>query len=401
MKLLHVSDWHLGRTLYNEPRAPDHDKVLGEIIDIARQSRPHLIVHTGDLFESVRPGYEDMDRAVNALMSLSDVAPVVVLAGNHDSPALFRLFGKLLHGRSNIRLVDRARAPGEGGVLHFPGPRGHTIRLAVLPFVHAHRAVDAFDTPEVWMMAYADRIRAICDALWEGLQEDHNPTKDILLFAAHLHVEGAMFSSSERQIHVTESYATRAGHVPPVSYAAFGHIHRPQALPGTTRGRFAGSPIPLDFGEMSEKKGVVLVEVAPGKPADVEVIPLSGGRPLKRIEGTLESIASRAEEAKGALCLVTVLTEKPIVDLSNQLRDLLPGATLLQVLESCRANEVVAVVAPEEQAAEPGFDVLFQELLKETPTKMASAADVYDTFRILLRSVEGEQAVTFAEEVIS
>src|SRR5947209_16123777 len=107
MKILHVSDWHLGRTTYNASRAEDHEKVLGEIADIARHEKPDLIVHTGDLFESIRPAYEDMDRGIRALIDLARTAPVVVLCGNHDSPALFQLFSKLVGQASRVRFVDQ------------------------------------------------------------------------------------------------------------------------------------------------------------------------------------------------------------------------------------------------------------------------------------------------------
>src|SRR5438874_7469775 len=119
MRLLHVSDWHLGRQTYGVSRAADHDKVIGEIIELARTSRPHLIVHSGDLFDGLRPAYTELDRGVSALQELAAIAPVVAVAGNHDSPALFRLFDRLLGPDAPIRFVDRARRPEAGGVLGF------------------------------------------------------------------------------------------------------------------------------------------------------------------------------------------------------------------------------------------------------------------------------------------
>ena len=69
--------------------------------------------------------------------------------------------------------------------------------------------------------------------------------------------------------------------MPPVSYAAFGHIHKPQPLPGTVIGRYAGSIIPIDFGEEGEQKGAVVVEATPGRAARVEFVSLAAGRPLE------------------------------------------------------------------------------------------------------------------------
>ncbi|MGH9011146.1 MAG: metallophosphoesterase family protein, partial [Acidimicrobiia bacterium] len=78
MKLLHVSDWHLGRATYGEPRAEDHDAVLAEIVAIAAEQRPDVIVHTGDVFDVVRPAYTDLTRGVTVLQELGAIAPVVV-----------------------------------------------------------------------------------------------------------------------------------------------------------------------------------------------------------------------------------------------------------------------------------------------------------------------------------
>lgn len=398
MKLLHVSDWHLGRTTYNASRAEDHDKVLAEMIDLARHEKPDLIVHTGDLFESIRPAYEDMDRGIRALQGLANVASVVVLCGNHDSPALFRLFNELLGEDARIRFVDRARPADAGGVTVYPGPRGETIRLATLPFVHANRMVPAFEKPESWMVAYADRVKLIQDNLYEGMLETANHATDILLYAAHLHVSGAVFSGTERQIHVTDTYASRIEHVPKVSYAAFGHIHRPQRLPESEKGWYAGSPIQLDFGEIGEQKVVILVEAEPGRPPYVRPVPLSGGRPLKKLTGSLVDIAKQAPSVGKALCLVTVETESPVPDLSEKVRDLLPDAVVLQVTESCAARKVVALQREDAQAVEPSFEELFREYLGETGTKGATVDRVMSTFSSLLSAVEHEEKPGFAEE---
>ena len=397
MKLLHVSDWHLGRVTYNASRAEDHDKIIAEILDIARQGTPDLILHTGDLFESIRPAYEDMDRAVKALLALSEIAPVVVLCGNHDSPALFRLFSRLLGEDTRVRFIDKPRMVDDGGILSFPIEKGEIIRLATLPFVHANRMVQHFERPENWMAAYADRINLIQSHLYEGLKS-FGSAKDVLVFAAHLHVAGATFSNSERAIHVTEQYATRPEHVPLVSYAAFGHIHKPQRLPLSQNGWYAGSPIQLDFGEAGEQKQVLFVEAEPGRPPNIEPVALSGGRPLRKIEGTLEDIKRLGATLKNTMCLVTVETATPMANLSEMVRDLLPDSVVLQVEESCSAKKVVALRREDAEAVEPTFEELFREYLGEAGTKGAAVDRVLSTFSSLLAAVEHEEKPGFAEE---
>lgn len=395
MRLLHTADWHLGRTTYGEPRAADHDAVLDEIIALARAERPDLIVHSGDVFDAVRPAYPDLHRGVGALQELAAVAPVVVLCGNHDSPALFRLFDRLLGPRLPLRFVD----PDHTGVLTFRAGDG-TVRVGALPFVHANRAISAWEDPGGWHRRYADRLRDLLGGLGTALRDGADPDRDVLVLAAHLHTGGARFSGSERPVHVTDTYAVDGRDLPPVGYAAFGHIHRPQPVPGRVPGRYAGAILPMDFGEAGERKEVVLVDVVPGRPPEMVGVPLSGGRPLVRLEGTLEQLRAEAAGIKQALALVTVHTGDPVPDLSERVRDLLPDAVVLEVAERSASRRLTVVEGEDAGAAlpEPGVVETFRDYLREEGTRGAAADRVLAAFETLLAAVEQEEPAAFPEE---
>jgi exonuclease SbcD len=392
MRLLHVSDWHIGRQTYRCSRRPDHEATLAEVVELAREARPHLVLHTGDVFDGFRPGYTEMAFAVEALKELAALAPVVVIAGNHDSPALFRLFDRLQGVDPRIRFVDRVRPPADGGVLDLPGADGEIVRLAFLPFVHANRMVDRFEDASTWTATYSERIQRIEEELERGLAAGYDSSRHVLLFAAHLYVSGARFSGSERPLHVSDAYATRLRRLPNVSYAAFGHIHLPQPLPRRVTGRYAGSPIPLDFGEEGEQKEVVLVEAEPGAPAVVTPIALGGGRPLRTIVGTLDEVRAAAPTVGDALCRVTVCTDEPVPDLAALVAELLPGATVVEVNEDCAATRLEVVEATVSEAdAEPGFRELFRAYLAERGTRGSQANRVLRTFETLVQAVETEE----------
>ena len=392
MRLLHVSDWHIGRQTYRCSRVPDHEAALAEIVELARDTQPHLVLHTGDVFDGFRPGYAEMAFAVEALEELAALAPVLVVAGNHDSPALFRLFERLQGPDPRIRFVDRMRPPAEGGVLDLPGADGEVVRIAFLPFVHANRMVDRFEDATTWTATYSERIQRIEDELERGLAAGYDASRHVLLFAAHLYVSGARFSGSERPLHVSDAYATRLRRLPNVSYAAFGHIHLPQPLPRRVTGRYAGSPIPLDFGEEREQKEVVLVEAEPGAAAVVTPIALRGGRPLRTIVGTLDEVRAAAPTVGDALCRVTVCTDEPVPDLAALVAELLPGATIVEVNEDCAATRLEVVEATVSEAdAEPGFRELFRAYLAERGTRGAQANRVLRTFETLVQAVETEE----------
>jgi exonuclease SbcD len=392
VRLLHTADWHVGRTLMNESRQPDIEAAVSEVVAIAREQRPDLILHAGDLFDAVRPATHDMHWAIDRLRELADVAPVFVLCGNHDSPALFALFDKLLGPKARVRFIPYPLPPDRGGVIDVPGRGSEIIRLAPVPFIHSSRIVRFFEDPATWMTDYADRVAMVLRTLDEGLQRGYDGTRHVLLLAAHLFVTGSRFSQSERPLTVTDAYATRSEYLPAVTYSAYGHIHRPQALPGTGAGRYAGSLVPLDFGERDETKEVVLVEARPGRPPRVESVPLAGGRPLRHLEGTLEELARIAPGVGSALCLVTVRTEEPTPDLSERVGALLPHAVLLDIFEDSASKRLTALseldVAGEREAS---FTELFRDYLSATGVRAGSADGVLRTFETLIAAVENEE----------
>lgn len=404
MKILHVSDWHLGRETGGRSRVPDHNAVIAEMIGLVREHTPDLIIHTGDLFDVARPGVDDMHRGIAAVQEFAAFAPTVIISGNHDSPPLFRLFDRILsgpgntlaangHGPSRLTFVDK---PGKhnGGVLVFEvdAPSGpQRLRLASLPFVRDGRIVDTMEDPATWLTSYAERIQRIEAALGIALGAGYNSSTDVNLFAAHLHVAGATWSHSERALHVSDTYASTVEAIPPVSYAAFGHIHKPQKLPGLAVGSYAGSPLQLDFGEEGETKRVVLIDAEPGRSARIQSIDLTSGRQLRSYDGTLEGLARRAGSWGNALTKILIQSTTVTPGLADKIRTMLPQATLLRVDESAADARLEAFVDDHQNPqVEPTIGELFQAFLAEHATNGVSAATVKATFSGLLAAAEAE-----------
>lgn len=401
MRILHTSDWHLGRVLYKVPRAADHDVVLAEILTVAREERPDLIIHSGDLFDHAHPGLSDLERAITVLRELGSIAPVVVVRGNHDTEQLFRFLTLVLGADSRVHLVDRPLHPQHGGVLLFPLPDGTTARLAVLPFVHENRAVEAFEDPRTWRKAYTERVSAIERELAAELERDFDPRREIALFAAHLHIGGVDFAGSERRAHACEYYETSTDALPTtVSYAAFGHIHKPQELPSAkVTGRYAGSPLQLDFGEAGERKSVVLVDVEPDSPAVIRTIALSGGRQLRKFDGTLDDLRALAPSIGNDLCHITMHTPTHVPGLYDQVRDLLPEAVLVEFLPVCADRRLEMVTGdPTTHDADLDLSELFREYLATTGTLSAPAEQVHQLFTTVLTAIENDDDLVLSVE---
>ncbi len=375
-RVLHTSDWHLGVTVRNHPRAADHDEVLGEIVAIAAEVQPDLVVHTGDLFDGHRPAMQELGRAIKVLRALAEVAPVVVLAGNHDSAVALEVLGVALGDghpddlaagtydpyeptRHRIRVHARPTIAANGAVATYPTRAGGQLRLVALPFVHANRVLVEFDELLEANATYNDSLRKIVGVLAKGAFERFDPTTDVAVFASHLHVKDAR-TSSEKTIHVSTDYATDPAHLDGrFGYLAFGHIHVPQPVAGG-RGQYAGSILEVDFGERGERKRVVVADLAPGRPTVTTSVPLTGGRRLHAVRSALSTLGEHAATIGRGLVEVTVAPEPPPTDgapprlddplvldgqefdtLSSAVAHVLPDATVVGVVDA--RNPLVAV----------------------------------------------------------
>ena len=356
MKLLHTSDWHLGAKLGRIDRAPDHLEAIRGLLQVAEKERPDLILHTGDLFDAYRPPYEALQLGVRALGRLAKVAPTVVLAGNHDSPKLLGVLDDMARAVEPRRLWFVT----EPQVRTFPEPAAASV--ACVSFIPPGVIADyATDDPSRFEGNYADGIRMLNQRL---LDEAHQAAgaDGVVLYAAHLHVQGARPGKSERRITVGDDYATHLDGLQRALYCAFGHIHDPQLLPGgVARGRYAGSLIPLDFGESRQAKQAVLVMI--GNDVQVEARELPGGRPLVDFAGTLEELRSRA--ASGGLdeCILKarVVSDDPIPDLADLLREWSPECAVFELSNPIKNQPFKPIDTAASDQEEPAPEELFRE----------------------------------------
>jgi len=395
-RILHVSDWHLGLTTRGVDRLADHEQVLDEICEIAADVRPHLVLHTGDLFHTPHPANEAVRLAFDVLHRLETLCPVIVLRGNHDGIEHFRALQSVLGEATRIRLIEVPKRPAEGGVVEVEGEPGEIIRVGLLPFLESNRGriIERLTKDwTTWATQYAHGVAGLEGLIADGLLDGYDASRHILLFAAHLHLDVAVPSQSERRRHIVEEYAARAASIPrDVSYAAFGHIHNPQKLRAAMPAWYAGSPIPVDFGEISDAKRVLAIEVHPGTPANVtEHFLQRTGRRLRRIDATLEEIEAMANEVDDAICDVVVRTPTTVPDLSELVTALLPRTSFVSIQGAAADAEIAELAggAAADGSVAEGYDALFHRFIEGTPPASAPAALVHDVFCALLDDGEG------------
>ncbi|RJQ75954.1 metallophosphoesterase family protein [Amycolatopsis panacis] len=406
-RVFHTSDWHLGRQIGRHRRDAEFDAVLAEIVDIAADFAPDLIVHSGDLFDGPRPSLDDIRRAAHALRRLGDIAPVVVVAGNHDTRYVLGHLEYFLNDMGHrpddqvrVRFATDAR-PGGLLLTEFPASGGElTLRVGTLPYLHPNRFTYDFADPAAATATYAERIRAVQADVHRRLAAGRGP-RDLLIFAAHLFVEGATPSYSERPVSIGSDYAVAAEDLPGVDYGALGHIHQPQRVGRAGfPARYAGSPLQLDFGETRDTKSVVLAELAPGKEPRITLEPLTGGRRLVHLTGSLEEIAQRADRVGDAWVKAVVNVEGPTVFLPEALAKLLPRATIVDI-EERRPGAAVQVLDRATSVADlPGVDELMREYLPGRGTAGVALDHVMATFADLQAEPDPAEPVPCCEETL-
>ena len=320
VRILHTSDWHVGRRIRGKDRSEEHRSVLSEIAGLAQENRVDLTVVSGDTFDTSSPTPMAEQIVWNALLELAEVAPVAVVAGNHDNPARLDAVAPLL-AMAGITMVGAARSPDDGGLVSLDDLG---VKLALLPFVSQRGIVKVEDImgsdPDQHAGVYEQRLRRIIEALTSEMTTD-----TVNLIVSHLTVYGALAGGGERQAHIF-GYAIPASIFPGhLSYVALGHLHRQQKMPHSGSVWYSGSPLQLDFGEVADSKGALLVEAAPGLPSKVTSLPLTSGKRLATARGTLEEVLDRADDLGDAYVRVE-LTEKARVGLADEVREAIPGA---------------------------------------------------------------------------
>jgi len=385
MRILHTSDWHVGRRLGRHDRTSEFHEVLDEVAEIADAQAVDLVLMSGDVFDRAMPPVDALTTGLEALIRLAGRRPVIAVAGNHDSPELFEALAPLLRSQGRgVHLVGAVKRPDEGGLL---GPDVHGVDavVACFPFLREGRVIDFMQEAGTWYGAYAERVAGITEAYNRALVE--RAGDDLVpILMAHFMVGGVKVDRAaprgERELHMGEAYAATAQAIPAgPQYVAMGHIHAPQPVPGApVPAAYAGSLLPLDFGEAGEIKRVVIVDAEPGRLATVTSIPLSSGRPLVRASGTWAELEARTDELRESYLDLSVRVAGTDTDLARRASERFPYLVNVRAQHPPgeRSARVDSGVRPtdEELYAEyyrgdtgeeppPGLIALFRQVLEE------------------------------------
>lgn len=361
MKILHTADWHVGRTIRGRSRHDEQRAVLGEIVDLARSESVDLVVVAGDQFDTSAPGADAERLVYRTLLDLAEVAPVVMVAGNHDHPGRLEAVSPLLElGR--VSVASELAGPDDGGVVR---PVGSDARVALIPFVSQRKIVTAdhlmSDTSDVHSGRYADRMTFVIERLCQEMHAD-----EVNIVVGHVMVHGASTSTSERSAHTVFDYSIPAQAFPPqLGYVALGHLHRHQRVAASAPVWYSGSPLQMDFGETDERKGVVVVGIEPGLPADVQFHSLNSGRRLVLVSGTFAEVEAAAATLGEDDYVKVMIDEEATAGLAEAVREIVPQAVDV-VIDPRRRESFVA--APSDRTGK-SHEELFLDYLSESDAR--------------------------------
>lgn len=301
MRLLHTSDWHLGRSFHGEGLADAHAAYLDHLVELTRSEAVDAVLVSGDVYDRALPNPLTVEMLDDALVRLLETGSRVILtSGNHDSATRLG-FGSRVMEHSGLHI----RAAYEGIRRPITVPRKGTQEAAghvsALPYLEPSVAAGAFGTSE---STHSAVLTAATTQALETMPDDGLPRVGM----AHAFFAGATTSESERDICVGGLGVAPRSIVDPFDYAALGHLHGAQCLSESVR--YSGSPVAMSFSEAAHVKGTWLVDVARGSvKADFVAAPVH--RSLATMRGTLDDLLADPALApnEAAWCQVTLTDE--------------------------------------------------------------------------------------------
>ena len=283
MRLLHTSDWHLGRSLHKADLREAQERFLDHLVETARAERVDAVLIAGDVYDRAVPPVDAVALCEQALARLRDTgARVIVISGNHDSARRLG-FSSALIDASGVHLRTRPATLAEPVMLRDDhGP----VAVYGVPYLEPAVGLPGFDGPRAHPAVLGEaaaRIRA--DAAARGVRRT--------VVMAHAWVAGGGASDSERDISVGGVGYVPASLFDGFSYVALGHLHGQQTI--AEHMRYSGSPLPYSFSEAHHKKGSWLVEVGVDGKTRAERVPAPVYRKLTVLRGHIEDLLTAPE----------------------------------------------------------------------------------------------------------
>lgn len=366
MKLIHISDLHIGKRFKERSLIEDQKAVLDQIVEITKDEAPDAVIIAGDIYDKPVPPAEAVLLLDDFMVALAGCCDhIIVISGNHDSGERMS-FGRRFMEKSGVHMASRFE--GELECVRLADEHGE-VAIWMLPYI---RTVDVRTYHEdVERDDHTGAIRKVLEsaglAAGEGTGPESKTKKEGAgrnVLVAHQYVTGAIRSDSE-EVPIGGLVGVDAEVFDAFDYVALGHLHKSQYV-GDERIRYSGTPLKYSFAEEGDDKHILVVDIgAPGKPAEgggpesgvhapleVRAVPLHPLRQVRKVSGTFDELMRRApkesERERDAFISAELADEEYIPDGIRRLRTVYPN-----ILEVRYPNaQGGAVELPEEGSAE-------------------------------------------------
>lgn len=321
MRILHTSDWHIGRQFHGVSLLEDQNHILKEIIEILKDKNVDVLIIAGDIYDrSIPPttAVESLDKFFN-IVSEELKIPVVLISGNHDSAARLG-FGSKHMSRSDLHItgplkeeISKVILKDEFGDVSFYG----------LPYVEPSIVKDVFD---IEINNHDEAMGFLTNKIKEDVK---NGDRTIVL--SHCYIDGAEPCESERPLSMGGADRVSYKHFEEFSYTALGHLHGRQ-FKGLDKIRYSGSILKYSFSEENHKKSVAIVDLDKDGNIEVEQVELSPIRDMRSITDTLQNIIDNSKDDKNTndYLLIKLTDENAILDPMSKVRDVYPNTLHLE-----------------------------------------------------------------------
>ncbi len=290
MKILHTSDWHLGRTLHGVDLHADQERFHDWLVALVAERGVDAVVVPGDVYDRAVPPTESVRLLGRTLARLAEVSTVILTPGNHDSAVRLGFGAELM--RAGVHIL--ADTPGLDHPVTLADEHGEVLFFG-LPYLEPDivRHTLAADDAEPLERSHEAVTRAALDRVRARLA-DHPGARSVVL--AHTFITGGQGSDSERDLRIGGVDSVPGRVLGGVDYLALGHLHGCQDLSSIVGAPawYSGSPLAFSFSEKDQRKAVLLVELGERGTVHVERIATPVPRPLTELRGTLEQILAQA-----------------------------------------------------------------------------------------------------------
>ena len=388
-RLLHTSDWHLGRRLYGRRRYGEYAAFLDWLAETVAREEVDVLAVAGDVFDSAAPAPRAQALYYRFLARLAGGGRrvrVLIIAGNHDSPALLEAPGDIL---AALDIHVAGTIGPDGRLVTLRDEAGTPRLLAALAPYPRERDLRESEPGE----SLEDKERKLLEALaghyrrLGTLAEATGPgTPKAVL--GHLFAAGGRTVAGDgvRPVYVGGLGQAPAWIFPPVfDYVALGHLHQSQAVAGQNRLRYSGAPLRLSFDEPEGPKSVTLVDFTPEGPA-VRTLDVPVFQVLRRLEGDRPALAAGlaalGAEAPGAWVEAAYTGAEVLGDLRESLARLAgeAGLELLRLLDVRRRTDWLEARSPAEDLAALEPDEVFRRRLEAAGVPEADRAGLWAAY---------------------